>query len=266
MQALLYLSPGNGFSRFDFYGCASRRPQWSVKSSLLIYCSPAPLLYFSLERQIGATRHQLNFLCVPALKSRISSSLKGAALLDPLATDSYAALMTLSTAEVQEWLEKHIPHRIRASFALTRALEKHIGALPHSSLSSRDEKIARRCETDSIWEGRIIAMRWLVELVGLTQDRNGNPIAKTPKFPSDFLIQHLPGGIPISPSSTEATALAKVWKGSTQGTSHPTHNSSHPPVNEQELEDALAVIVDHLDKTIYAPQRKKVVDVSLVPA
>ena len=109
-----------------------------------------------------------------------------------------------------------------------------------------------RCETDAIWEGRIIAMRWLVELVGLTQDKNGNPIAKIQKFPSDFLIQFLPGGIRISPSSTGATTLAKVWKGSTQRTSHPTYNSSHPPVNEQELQDALAVIVHHLEKTGYA--------------
>jgi alpha-beta hydrolase superfamily lysophospholipase len=174
--------------------------------------------------------------------------------------------MTLSTAEVQEWIEKHIPHRIRAGLAITKALEKQIGTLPQRSANSREEKIVRRCETDSIWEGRIIAMRWLIELVGLTQDKYGNPIAKTQRFPSDFLIQDLPGGAPISPSSTEATTLAKVWKGSTQGTSHPTHNSSHPPVNEQELEDALAVIADHLDKTVYAAQQKKVTDVSLVPA
>jgi hypothetical protein len=168
--------------------------------------------------------------------------------------------MPLGPAEVQDWLEKHIPHRVRASLAMTKTLQNEIGVLPQSSYNSREEKIARRCETDAIWEGRIISMRWLVEVVGLTEDRNGSPTAKTRRLPSDFLIQDLPGGSPISPTSAEAATLAKVWKGSTQGTSHPTNNSGHPSVNEPELDAALTVIIKHLDQTVYAGQPKKLME------
>jgi hypothetical protein len=174
--------------------------------------------------------------------------------------------MTLSAAEIQHWLEKDIPHRIRASLAITKRLESNIGTLPQWPAHSREEKIARRCETDAIWEGRIIAMRWLVELVGLTEATNGNAIAKVRRFPADFLIQDLPGGAPILPASADATTLANVWKGSTQATSHPTHNSGHPPVDVQELDAALAVIIGHLDRTVYAGLPKKVLEISLVPS
>ena len=173
--------------------------------------------------------------------------------------------MTLSDADVQVWLEKHIPHRIRSVLAITKRLESRIGALPQWPVQSPSEKIARHCETDAIWEGRIIAMRWLVEFVGLTEDKAGTAIAKVRRYPTDLLIQDLPGGIPIAPGTSEATALAKVWKGGTQGTSHPTHNSGHPPVNEQELDAALAVVIDHLDRTVYAEPPRKVLDVALVP-
>jgi len=176
--------------------------------------------------------------------------------------------MLTDPVEINDWLEKNIPHRIRACLAITTRLGDRLGGLPEWPIKTDNERIARRCETDAIWEGRIAAMRWLIELVGLTRDRNGNPIAKprNPNNSTDFFLDDLPGGTLIAQTSTEAPTLATVWKGSTQGSSHPTLNSGHPPVNEPELAAALDVIIKHLGATVYKALGKDVLTVALVPA
>jgi len=172
--------------------------------------------------------------------------------------------MALTVQERETWLREHIPHRVRACLAITSRLGTLLGGLPQWIVNSGAEKIARRCETDAIWEGRICSMRWLIEFVGLTEDKNGNPITRLKPKPSDFGIDDL-RGTTISPASPEASILAKVWKGGTQGSSHPTHQSGHPIVNESELDAALKVIMDHLDKTIYANAPTKIAVLALQP-
>jgi hypothetical protein len=106
-------------------------------------------------------------------------------------------------------------------------------------------------------------MRWLIEFVGLTEDKHGKP-CKKPKG-RDTSIENLPGGVAVDPKSPDAAKLARVWKGCTQGSGHPTHESQHPPVNEPEVAEALRIIIQHLDKTIYAGETRKVVEVALQP-
>jgi len=67
----------------------------------------------------------------------------------------------------------------------------------------------------------------------------------------DVRIDRFNGGVPISTTSTVALPLALVWKGCSQATSHPTTDSGHPDVTEQPLADALTVVINHLQQTIY---------------
>ncbi len=169
-------------------------------------------------------------------------------------------IFKLNDAEVKEWLLKNVPHRVRASLAITKRLETLLTSLPQWPVKSKNERIARRCETDAIWEGRLVSMRWLTEFVGLTEDKNGNPIRRPKTKPNDFGIDDLPDGVAIDLNSAEAGKLARFWKGSTQGSGHPTHQTGHPPVNECELDEALDIIMKHLDKTIYSKCSKKIAD------
>jgi len=57
-----------------------------------------------------------------------------------------------------------------------------------------EDKICRRCSTDSIWEGRLAATRWLIEFVGIRRDKNGNPAACTKKRKDDVRMDDFDGG------------------------------------------------------------------------
>ena len=49
---------------------------------------------------------------------------------------------------------------------------------------TEQDRIYWRCATDSIWEGRLAATRWLIEFVGIKQGRGGNPVLrKRPEVP-----------------------------------------------------------------------------------
>jgi hypothetical protein len=169
----------------------------------------------------------------------------------------------------KKWLEEDIPHRVRASVARTPLLEELLGRrIPDRPLETRDETIARRCETDSIWEGRLAATRWLIDFVGVKVDTGGDPAErkKSPKHPHDVRIDDLPNGRIIDAASSEGAALAKVWQGCSQGSSHATHESGHPSVEVAELNRALRIIVAHLDKTVYRDKPRKILDLALQPS
>lgn len=133
-------------------------------------------------------------------------------------------------------------------------------------LPTADHKIFWRCSTDSIWEGRLAATRWLIEFAGVRWRQNGNP-ARPKKHGSDVRIDDFHGGENdlFELENPDARRLADVWKGCTQASSHATHDSNHPSVNENELSVALGVVLDHLQKTIYAPAGENIRDYVLEP-
>lgn len=157
------------------------------------------------------------------------------------------------------WLARHIPHRVRAAMAMMdmrgTVLDAHAVIEPPSERETQ-ARIYWRCLTDSIWEGRLTAMRWLIEFVGIQMDRKGKP-ASTVKpsrkgaFPFDVFIDSFDGGVLVDPTSSDGQVLAGFWKACSQASSHATDASGHSPVNEAELKQALTIVVEHLQKTIY---------------
>ena len=81
----------------------------------------------------------------------------------------------------------HIPHRVRAAIARL-PMENSISGRRQLSIPSAGPSrtcIYWRCATDSIWEGRLAATRWLIEFVGIKQGKDGNPARcqKDPQYP-----------------------------------------------------------------------------------
>jgi hypothetical protein len=155
--------------------------------------------------------------------------------------------------EQSEWMTRHIPHRVRAAIArLPRENTLlRVRAFINPELRTDEDKIYWRCATDSIWEGRLAATRWLIECVGI-QDKNGNPIACPRKWKDDVRIDDFDGGYLLDPSTPEARSLADVWKGCTKASSHATNAYNHPSVDDRTvLPEVLKIVLDHLQNTIY---------------
>ena len=169
---------------------------------------------------------------------------------------------SMDRQEQNEWITKHIPHRVRAAIARINMENSLLRAKAFidPALRTDEDKIYWRCSTDSIWEGRLAATRWLIEFVGI-QDKNGNPAACTKKRKDDVRIDDFDGGYLLDPSTANGRCLADVWKGCTQASSHATNAYGHPPVEDRTvLPKALKIILDHLQDTIYDKASKKIRD------
>jgi hypothetical protein len=166
--------------------------------------------------------------------------------------------------EQNEWMTKHIPHRVRAAIARLNLEGSflQVNASIDPELRTEVDKIYWRCATDSIWEGRLAATRWLIEFVGIKQDSNGNPAVFNKSNPDqDVRIDDFDGGTLLGHSTHEGQLLAKVWKGCSQASSHATRAYSHPSVSDkEELPEALKIILNHLKNTTYENAGKKFCD------
>lgn len=153
----------------------------------------------------------------------------------------------LSLDQQRRWLTEHIPHRIRAVLPGIPMVGKWQIAW---DARIETQRIVWRCMGNSMWEGRMSAMRWLIEFIGI-QERAGGPIETQLRVSTDMRIDAIQGGVLFSPARTEAIHLAQVWKGCSQATSHPTQSTNHPDVSEKPLASALLIVIEHLEATIY---------------
>jgi hypothetical protein len=163
--------------------------------------------------------------------------------------------------EQSEWMIRHIPHRVRAAIARLDLDNSLLGvkAFVDPVLRTDADHIYWRCSTDSIWEGRLAATRWLIEFVGIRQSRKGSPAVCKKSFPEDVRIDDFEGGTLLSHLTPEGQFLAGVWKGCSQASSHATNAYSHPSVSDtKDLPEALKIILDHLQNTIYQTAGKDI--------
>jgi hypothetical protein len=118
------------------------------------------------------------------------------------------------------------------------------------------DSITRRCIGDSVWEGRLGAMRWLILFIGIAEG-GGVPI-RPRRHPSgtDVFIDDIQIGAFVDLESRKAQYLARIYKGCSQASGHPTDATNHPNVNERQLVKALTLVIDHLQRTIYAKNKR----------
>jgi hypothetical protein len=153
-----------------------------------------------------------------------------------------------------DWLHHHIPYRIRAGLAgLSFASE----FLPERADAALRTRFAEAWLQSAAYEGWMAAIRWLIDFVGV-RDQQGKPARPHRWGDHDVSITSLPGGPEIDLDSNEAEILRKVWKGCSQASSHATRDSKHFPVDAKALEEALRIIVSHLDMTVYSAGQEAV--------
>ncbi len=166
--------------------------------------------------------------------------------------------------EQRDWICRHIPHRLRAAIARLPMENSllHVKASIDPERRTDQDEVYWRCATDSIWEGRLAATRWLIEFIGVKRDGNGKATEhKKQKGSKDVRIDDLDGGKPFDLADPNAQLLADVWKGCSQASSHATNEYNHPAVSDRkELPAALTIVLNHLQDTIYSRASKQIRD------
>lgn len=110
-------------------------------------------------------------------------------------------------------------------------------------------------------------MRWLIEFVGITQDKHGAPHQRVPNpVLHDVAITDFAGGTFVLITSPEAVILAAAWRGVTRASGHASRDYKHPDVSEAALSKALDLVLSHLQSTIYAAADLNLISLALTPA
>jgi len=156
----------------------------------------------------------------------------------------------MTPQEQREWLLGHIPYRIRAVLPGIPMKAPWLVQVEPTIMQPRP--FPNHCVWAALHEGRLAAMRWLIEFVGI-KEKEGHAVNSKSRSPrvTDAYIDAFPGGILFTPSRVDAQILASLWKGCSQASGHATHGTNHPDVSDRRLAEALTVIIAHLEQTIY---------------
>jgi hypothetical protein len=147
-----------------------------------------------------------------------------------------------------EWRKQHIPHRIRAGLIGIRHMKAPWDIPLRLPLNVTNRSIA-----NSVNEGRHSAIRWLIFFVGImTKSGLASPTKYTDET-TDVWIERFDGGKLFDHTSADAAKLAEMYKGCTKATGHPTHDG-HPDIKEGPMSEAMGIIIEHLQKTMYDAQ------------
>jgi hypothetical protein len=158
------------------------------------------------------------------------------------------------------WLLQHIPHRICAALTWLK-MDGNWAMLPDPEWKDKSkDKFHIWCIGRSVDEGRKAAMRWLIEFVGVAMTKE----TREPKRPEPLrghedeqvLIDRFDHGELFDLNNkSDALILANAWKGCTQASMHATKDTAHPPVDPKVLERALAIVIKHLEISLYEPNK-----------
>jgi hypothetical protein len=113
----------------------------------------------------------------------------------------------MDPSQQQEWLDQHVPHRLRACLPFL-TLEEEM--MPDAVDENARQNIRGCFFVTAALEGRMVALRWLIEFVGI-RERKGKP--DRPKLGNTGVsILCIKGGEQIRIPSPEADTLAKCGR------------------------------------------------------
>ena len=173
--------------------------------------------------------------------------------------------MKLDSAVQRALLLRDIPHRICASLTWLKKMEGDWAMPPDPKWQDKEDRFHIYCVGRSVDEGRKAAMRWLIEFVGVAMNNRTRNPKKPEPLPGhedeQVLIERLDHGKLFDLNHSDAVILAKVWKGCSQASMHPTIDTGHDPVDPDDLAKALAIVIEHLKKNLYEPNGFNLLDV-----
>ena len=175
-------------------------------------------------------------------------------------------VLTLNSLERETWLTQHIPNRVGAAWVwlpgmkgewkwkLRRRLPP---AIEHGDFSENADRNQVWCICRVVEHGQKAAIRWLIEFVGVSLGEDGKP-RRPANRDCDVSIQSFADAeddlrIPLDANnpSSNARILARVWKGCSQSSVHPTDRTNHPRADGPQLAEAFQIIVEHLEEKLY---------------
>jgi hypothetical protein len=168
-------------------------------------------------------------------------------------------MANLDGPEIQKWLHQHIPHRLGGALAGCQSISGDWKMPPIPAMSGHPYHVWCLCR--AIDEGQRVTMRWLIELVGISGTDPKTGLPNRPTLRPGTVTLELLGGTSFDLKKDKAKVLSRVWKGCSQATGHPTTNTNHWPIGDQELATALLLVIDHLQSTLYAPNGLKLFEI-----
>jgi hypothetical protein len=80
-------------------------------------------------------------------------------------------IFLMASEDQDQWLVEHIPHRLRACLPFLTLQEE---LMPDTADEKARQNITGFCLVTAALEGRMVALRWLIEFVGI-RERKGKP-------------------------------------------------------------------------------------------
>ena len=135
-------------------------------------------------------------------------------------------MQLLEDIEIERWLLQHIPYRVRAALAGCLNIEGDWKMPPVSAAFGDAFHIC--CIGSAVGEGKRVAMRWLIELIGIagTDQKTGLPNRPTIRFGTVTL--EMLGTQSFDVKLDKAKFLSNVWKGCSQASGASYHEYESP--------------------------------------
>ncbi len=149
-----------------------------------------------------------------------------------------------------DWRTEHLMHRIRAALDETTLLEEVLTT--HDADYYDRAQSLRLCADQARHEGHAVALRWLIEFVGINAKDDLTPCRPSGWRTTSEFIDKFGNLNPVPIPGEDAKFLAKIWKACSQATAHPTSGTNHEPLNESNRRKALEIVLRHLETTIYS--------------
>jgi hypothetical protein len=183
--------------------------------------------------------------------------------------------LNLDAVQQASFLDEHIPNRVCAAWVGLPGIKGEWECKQQRPLGREDFTV--NVDPNEVWcicraveHGQKVAMRWLIEFVGIRLDRddkNGRP-AHPRRHAKDVSIQSfvadgsdLEVTLDTADQSSKAWILGRVWQGCSQSCVHSTYRTDHYRADPPELAEAFSIIVEHLQTKLYGPRGKRLIEI-----
>lgn len=184
-------------------------------------------------------------------------------------------VLKLEPDEKVSCLDRDIPNRVCAAWVRLPGIKGEWKCEQQRLLGRED--FAVDVDPNEVWcicraleHGRKVAMRWLIEFVGIGgKDEKENirrPTRRRTHKPTDVSIQSF-GDKGIDPDlsfpldSPKAGFLNDVWEACSKSSVHFTYRTNHTDEDPATLAKAFSIVVEHIQAKVYAPERKRLIEI-----
>jgi hypothetical protein len=182
-------------------------------------------------------------------------------------------VLKLEPSERVSCLDQHIPNRVCAAWVRLPGIKGKWECKQQQELGRKDftvgvDEYEVWCICRAVEHGRKVAMRWLIEFVGIGgTSKKGKKLRRPKRWDNDVSIQSF-GDKGIDPSlsvrldSPEALFLNDVWEACSKSSVHFTYRTNHSPEDPATLAKGFSIVVEHIQAKLYEPEGKRLIEIA----